>query len=107
MMKCRGQLLLLSFLYAERNKNMHKILLKYNGNKDNLFELYGTTTTVDGTSTFKAFETDDVTVLKAEVEKLDAKYGNQNVSVISDVTVTYAATIVEDTTGGDVTEPTV
>ena len=75
---------------------MYKILLKYSENKDNLFELYGTTTTVNGTSTFTAFETDDVAVLKSEIEKLDAKYGNQNISVISDVTVASAATIVKD-----------
>lgn len=58
---------------------MYKILLKYNGNKDSLFELYRITTTVDGISTFTTFETDDIAVLKAEIEKLNSKHGNQNV----------------------------
>lgn len=82
---------------------MYKILLKYNGNKQNMWESYGATT--NSTSAFTEFETDDVTVLKAEIEKLDAQYGHENIRVIQDVTVSYAATIVETVSG--VTEGTI
>lgn len=63
-----------------------------------MWESYGSTTTstTDSKSTFTEFETDDVGVLKTEIEKLDKQYGHENIRVIKDVTVTYAATIVEN-----------
>ena len=81
---------------------MYKILIKYPNEKfSNLWEQYGTNTssTTDSASTFTEFETDDVSVLKAEIEKLDKEYGHKNVRVIKDITVTYTATIAEDVDG--------
>lgn len=78
---------------------MYKVFIKYPNEKfGNLWNAYGTNTssTTNSTSTFTEFETDDISVLQTEIEKLDKQYGHENIRVIKDVTVTYAATIVED-----------
>ena len=55
---------------------MYKILIKYDNDKLNLWMPYGTTTTsTTGKSEFTEFETDDVTVLKETILKLDKEYG--------------------------------
>lgn len=83
---------------------MYKILIKYPNEKfSNLWEQYGTNTssTTDSVSTFTEFETDDVSVLKSEIEKLDKEYGHKNILVYKDVTVTYNVAIAEDVNGDD------
>ena len=55
---------------------MYKILIKYDNDKLNLWTPYGTTTTsTTGKSEFTEFHTDDVTVLKETILKLDKEHG--------------------------------
>lgn len=85
---------------------MYKILIKYPNEKfSNLWEQYGTNTssTTDTASIFTEFETDDVSVLKTEIEKLDKEYGHKNIRVIKDITVSYVATINEGVDNDDST----
>lgn len=89
---------------------MYKILIKYPNEKfSNLWEQYGTNTssTTDSSTTFTEFETDDISILKVEIEKLDKEYGHKNIRVIKDITVSYAAIIAEEVDGDDNTEETV
>ena len=69
---------------------MYKILIKYDNDKLNLWMPYGTTTTsTTGKSEFVEFETDDVTVLKETILKLDKEYGFEKIRIVEDVTVTF------------------
>ena len=69
---------------------MYKILIKYDNDKLNLWMPYGTTTTsTTGNSAFTEFETDDVTVLKETILKLDKEYGFEKIRIVEDVTVTF------------------
>ena len=79
---------------------MYKILIKYDNDKFNLWMPYGTTTTsTTGKSEFTEFETDDVTVLKETILKLDKEYGFEKIHVIEDVTVNFSVdVVVEDNT---------
>ena len=79
---------------------MYKILIKYDNDKLNLWMPYGTTTTsTTGKSEFTEFETDDVTVLKETILKLDKEYGFEKIRVIEDVTVNFSVdVVVEDNT---------
>ena len=74
---------------------MYKILIKYDNDKLNLWMPYGTTTTsTTGNSAFTEFETDDVTVLKETIIKLDKEYGFEKIRVIEDVTVNFSVDVV-------------
>ena len=90
---------------------MYKILIKYDNDKLNLWMPYGTTTTsTTGNSAFTEFETDDVTVLKETILKLDKEYGFEKIRVIEDVTVNFSVDVVvedntESTEGTTETEP--
>ena len=76
---------------------MYKILIKYDNDKLNLWMPYGTTTTsTTGSSTFTEFETDDVTVLKETILKLDKEYGFEKIRVVEDVTVNFTVDVVVD-----------
>ena len=76
---------------------MYKILIKYDNDKFNLWMPYGTTTTsTTGNSEFTEFETDDVTVLKETILKLDKEYGFEKIHVIEDVTVNFTVDVVVD-----------
>ena len=89
---------------------MYKILIKYDNDKLNLWMPYGTTTTsTTGNSAFTEFETDDVTVLKETILKLDKEYGFEKIRVVEDVTVNFSVNVIvdentettEDTPSGD------
>ena len=74
---------------------MYKILIKYDNDKLNLWMPYGTTTTsTTGKSEFTEFETDDVTVLKETILKLDKEYGFEKIRVVEDVTVNFSVDVV-------------
>ena len=76
---------------------MYKILIKYDNDKFNLWMPYGTTTTsTTGKSEFTEFETDDVTVLKETILKLDKEYGFEKIRVVEDVTVNFSVDVVVD-----------
>ena len=76
---------------------MYKILIKYDNDKLNPWIPYGTTTTsTTGNSEFTEFETDDVTVLKETILKLDKEYGFEKIRVIEDVTVNFTVDVVVD-----------
>ena len=89
---------------------MYKILIKYDNDKLNLWMPYGTTTTsTTGKSEFTEFETDDVTVLKETILKLDKEHGFEKIRVVEDVTVNFSVDVVgentESTEGTTETEP--
>ena len=76
---------------------MYKILIKYDKDKLNLWMPYGTTTTATtGKSEFTEVETDDVTVLKETILKLDKEYGFEKIRVVEDVTVNFTGDVVVD-----------
>ena len=78
---------------------MYKILIEYDNDKLNLWMPYGTTTTsTTGKSEFTEFETDDVTVLKETILKLDKEYGFDKIRVIEDVTVNFSVDVVGENT---------
>ena len=78
---------------------MYKILIKYDNDKLNLWMPYGTTTTsTTGKSEFTEFETDDVTVLKETILKLDKEYGFEEIRVVEDVTVNFSVDVVGENT---------
>ena len=74
---------------------MYKILIKHDNDKFNLWMPYGTTTTsTTGNSAFTEFETDDVTVLKETILKLDKEYGFEKIRVVEDITVNFSVDVV-------------
>lgn len=76
---------------------MYKILIKYDNDKFNLWMPFGSTiTSTTGESEFTEFETDDVTVLKETILKLDKEYGFEKIRVIEDVTVNFSVDVVVD-----------
>lgn len=76
---------------------MYKILIKYDNDKFNLWMPFGSTTTsTTGKSEFTEFETDDVTVLKETILKLDREYGFEKIRVVEDVTVTFDVNVAVD-----------
>ena len=76
---------------------MYKILIKYDNDKLNLWMPYGSTTTsTTGKSEFTEFETDDVTVLKETILKLDKEHGFEKIRVVEDVTVNFTVDVVVD-----------
>ena len=85
---------------------MYKILIKYDNDKLNLWMPYGTTTTsTTGNSEFTEFETDDVTVLKETILKLDKEYGFEKIHVVEDVTVNFSVDVIVDN-NAEITEDT-
>ena len=86
---------------------MYKILIKYDNDKLNLWMPYGTTTTsTTGNSAFTEFETDDVTVLKETILKLDKEYGFEKIRVVEDVTVNFSVHVVVDENAGTTEDTT-
>lgn len=82
---------------------IYKILIKHNSDKkNNLWQSYGssvtTTSTSSTTTTFTEFSTEDIEVLRAEIIKLDAEVGHNNIRVVSDIELTYGVEIVSDET---------
>ena len=76
---------------------MYKILIKYDNDKLNLWMPYGTTTTsTTGKSAFTEFETDDVTVLKETILKLDKEHGFEKIRIVEDVTVNFSVDVAVD-----------
>ena len=76
---------------------MYKILIKYDNDKLNLWMPYGSiTTSTTGKSEFTEFETDDVTVLKETILKLDKEHGFEKIRVVEDVTVNFSVDVVVD-----------
>ena len=89
----------------------YKILIKHNSDKkNNLWQSYGssvtTTSASSTTTTFTEFSTEDIEVLRAEVIKLDAEVGHNNIRVVSDIELTYGVEIVSDEVEEDTTTPT-
>ena len=85
---------------------MYKILIKYDNDKLNLWTPYGTTTTsTTGKSEFTEFETDDVTVLKETILRLDKEYGFEKIHVVEDVTVNFSVDVIVDN-NAEITEDT-
>ena len=75
---------------------MYNILIKYNDSKK-LWQLYGTTTSATSSEeTFVPFETDNLENLKAEVIRLDAMYGHENIKVVKNIEYTVDVTISDD-----------
>ena len=86
---------------------MYKILIKYDNDKLNLWMPYGTTTTsTTGKSEFTEFETNDVTVLKETILKLDKEYGFEKIRVVEDVTVNFTVDVVVDENTGTTEDST-
>lgn len=76
---------------------MYKILIKHDNDKFNIWMPYGSTTTsTTGKSEFVEFETDDVTVLKETILKLDKEYGFEKIRIVEDVTVTFDVNVAVD-----------
>ena len=83
------------FWYTGENK-MYNILIKYNDSKK-LWQLYGTSSsTTSSEETFVPFETDNLENLKAEVIRLDAMYGHENIKVVKTIEYTVDVTISDD-----------
>ena len=75
---------------------MYNILIKHNDSKT-LWQLYVTTTSVAAnTETFTPFEADNLENLKAEVIRLDAMYGHENIKVVKTIEYTVDVTISDD-----------
>ena len=75
---------------------MYNILIKYNDSKS-LWQLYGTSSsTTSNEETFVPFEADNLENLKAEVIRLDAMYGNENIKVVKTIEYTVDVTISDD-----------
>lgn len=74
----------------------YKILIRYKSSLDNLWKIYGTTTTSGSSVTFTEFETDDKEQLIAEIKKLDKELGNAEIRVITDVSYNVGITLDDD-----------
>lgn len=75
----------------------YKIMIKNTDAKlKSLWESYGTTTISGSTVTFTEFSTDDVSVLKDEIKKLDQTIGFENIRVIADVTYDISVNVSGD-----------
>lgn len=75
----------------------YKIMIKNTDAKlKSLWEAYGTTTISGSNVTFTEFSTDDVSVLKDEIKKLDQNIGFENIRVISDVTYDVSVKVGEE-----------
>ena len=63
----------------------YKILIRYKSSLENLWKVYGITTTSESTVTFTEFETDDKEELLNKIKELDSEIGNTEIRVIQDV----------------------
>ena len=75
---------------------------------NNLWEIYGTTSTTGSTVTFTEYSTDDVNKLQNTIAELDKTIGFENIRVIADVTYNVGVTVDEikiDTTESNPSEP--
>lgn len=63
-----------------------------------------TTTTKSSSTEFKEFETDDIEVLKAEVEKLHKLYGHDYIRIVHDITSSCIVSIDGSTDEGSDTD---
>ena len=78
---------------------MYRILLKHSSNiKSNIWESYGSHSTATGSteSVFTEFETDDVIILEAEIQKIITERGNSEIRIVKDVEITYGVDVVDD-----------
>ena len=90
---------------------MYKILVNHKIFSDSpkageIWHSYGitttsTTTTNSSSTEFKEFETDDIDILREEVEKLDKLYGHDYIRIISDVTYDVLVDVKEETDASD------
>ena len=82
---------ILSRALTRGGDKMYKILIKYNQsrNMNNLWMIHGTVIeSKSGSSTvqnFVEFETDDLDVLKSEIDKLDKIYRYESIKVIKNI----------------------
>ena len=79
----------------------YKILIKHNSDKkNNLCQSYGnsitTTSASSTTTTFTEFSTEDIEVLKTEIQKIIAERGNSEIRIVKDVEITYGVDVVDD-----------
>lgn len=73
---------------------MYKIFIKYTSTFNKIFWQSYMIEQEDGA--FVEFETDNVEVLKEEVNKLDKIHGNENLRIVADVTYTVTIGIPDD-----------
>lgn len=83
---------------------MYKILIKYTSSSSNkLWNFHGTTTSTSNASgsqsTFTEFETDDISVLEAEVKKLDMELGHAYIKVIKEIDYDVLVDVTEENEG--------
>lgn len=70
----------------------YKILIKYKNALENLWKVYGTSTTSGNTTTFTEFETEDQQELIEKIKELDSEIGNAGIRVIQDVSYNVGIT---------------
>ena len=70
----------------------YKILVRYKSSLDNLWKVYGTTTSSGSTVTFTEFETEDKEELVKKIKELDSEIGNVEIRVIQDVSYNVGIT---------------
>lgn len=88
---------------------MYKILLKHQNPRNinnTIWHSYGTTTTSSAThssnsTSFKEFETDDLSVLKEKIKELDKEYGHDDIRIVNDVTYEVLVEIEESIDNSD------
>lgn len=88
---------------------MYKILLKHQNPRNinnTIWHSYGTTTTSSVThssnsTSFKEFETDDLSVLKEKIKELDKEYGHDDIRIVNDVTYEVLVEIEESIDNSD------
>ena len=74
----------------------YKILVRYKSPLDNLWKVYGTTTTSGSAVTFTEFETEDKEELVKKIKELDSEIGNAEIRVIQDVSYNVGITFDND-----------
>lgn len=73
---------------------MYKILIKYTSTSNKIFwQSYEVT---DNEGNIIEFSTDNFEVLREEMNKLDSKYGFENIRIINDVTYSITVDIIDD-----------
>ena len=75
---------------------MYRIFTKHN-DKLGTWKLYGTVSGTTATdSTITPFETEDIDELRAEILKLNAEIGHENIMACKMVDLSYGVTVVDD-----------
>ena len=75
---------------------MYSIFIKYNNNANRpLYEQFGSynSTTGSNSTTFKPFETDDLTVLEETILALDKIHGHENLLICKMVEASYSVDV--------------